>query len=233
MGQAIERIAMQRGHTISQKISLETQDDNWEEILGKSDVAIEFTSPEAAVDNILSCFRQKVPVVCGTTGWYKSLPEIVQKCTDMEGALFYASNFSLGVNLFFELNKTLASLMNGQAYKASMEEIHHTRKKDAPSGTAITLAEGIISNNSQYQAWKNEAVSPDGTLPILSVRTDDVPGTHIVRYRSEVDELEIRHTAFNRDGFALGAVIAAEFLAGKKGIFTISDLLKLNTLHGN
>ncbi len=233
MGKAIEATAKARGHEVVLRVHKSSNDD-WKSELSKADVAIEFTQPEAAVENIYTCFEHKIPVVTGTTGWYDHLHEVSNRCLDMKQSLFYATNFSIGVNMFFQMNRFLARLMATQEdYTVMMEEIHHIRKKDAPSGTAITLAEGIIAEHPAYDSWRRSEEAPEmGDLPIHSIRTDDVPGTHSIVYRSGVDEINITHTAFSREGFALGAVRAAEFLQKKKGIYTMSDLLNFSMPHG-
>lgn len=222
MGKVLEHVALSRGHLIVGKIDL-----GFEGAFPAADVAIEFTQPESAVENIKKCIDQKIPVVCGTTGWLARKDEVHQYCTERNGSLFYASNFSLGVNLFFHLNEQLARLMNGRPdYDVSIEEIHHTQKKDAPSGTAITLAEGIINNDSAKIGWTIQENPKPQEIGIKSRRIDPVPGTHTVTYHSAVDDLEIRHTAHSREGFALGAVLVAEWLPGKKGIHGMNDFLK-------
>jgi len=196
--------------------------------LSKADVAIEFTTPHTAIDNIYRCFEANVPVVVGSTGWYNRLDEVKEACHKQDRALFYASNFSVGVNIFFEVNRALARLMNKRAeYSTTLIEIHHTEKKDAPSGTGITLAEGVLSEMERYSKWVNEQTEKAGELPIISVREPNVPGTHVVQYDSEIDFIRIEHTAHSRLGFAQGAVMAAEFMAGKKGIYGMKDLLNL------
>ena len=233
MGKVIEEKAIARGHEIVLRVTKDS-DPSWKDALKNADVAIEFTQPEAAVQNIYTCFEQNIPVIIGTTGWFNHLHEVSDSCIDMNQALFYASNFSIGVNIFFQLNRQLARLMaTHSSYQINMEELHHTRKKDAPSGTAITLAEGIIAEHPSYKAWRKseEPIAPK-SFPINSIRQDDIPGTHSIEYRSEIDSINITHTAFNRDGFALGAVVAAEFLHGKKGVFTMSDLLTNSSSHG-
>ena len=228
MGKAIEEIALQNGHEIVLKISIENTDDMTAENLQKADVAIEFTGPESAADNLKKTFNAGVPVVCGSTGWLDQWEEIQNICLGKEGALLYASNFSIGVNLFFELNTYLAKLMSGyELYNIKMEEIHHTQKKDAPSGTAITLAEQILANIQRKKRWVNHRSDKEEELEIISERLDPTPGTHKVKYTSPIDDIEIIHTAHNRMGFAGGAVKAAEFLKGKKGIFTMKDVLGL------
>lgn len=225
MGQAIERIALQRGHDITLKISAHTKELFTPEHLQRADVAIEFTNPEAALGNVTACFKAGVPVVCGTTGWNKDFAIARDICQANNSAFLQASNFSVGVNIFFELNKRLAALMNGQPdYSVAIEEIHHIQKKDAPSGTAITLAEQVIDALDRKQSWSLDAHNED-KLMITALREEGVPGTHTVTYNSPIDRIDIIHTAHNRDGFALGAVLAAEFIAGKNGIFTMSDVL--------
>jgi 4-hydroxy-tetrahydrodipicolinate reductase len=222
MGKTIEKIAQSRGHDIVLKIDKHNTDYD----ITKADVAIDFSVPSAAVSNLSKALNNNVPVISGTTGWLKDYDHITRLCKERDGAFIYASNFSIGVNIFFELNKQLAKMMsNIDKYKVSIEEIHHTQKLDAPSGTAITLAEGIIEN-SNYKQWhldKNEANS----IPIVAKRVQDVPGTHVVSYDSTVDTIEIKHTAKNREGFALGAVIAAEWIVGKTGVFTMKDVLNI------
>lgn len=220
MGKIIEEIALKRGHDIVAKLS----ETPTVERLNNADVAIEFSNPEAAFENIKFCLEHKIPVVCGTTGWLDRKPEIEKIAVQNDTAFLYGSNFSLGVNLFFALNEKLAGLMkNFPEYGVQLEEIHHTHKKDAPSGTAISLAEGIISN-SDFDAWKLGETSGK-ELGIFAVREDEVPGTHSVFYTSGVDEIEIKHTAFSREGFALGAVVAAEWILGKKGNFGMRNVL--------
>lgn len=223
MGKIIDSIATERGHEIVARLSETPTAEN----LNNPDVVIEFSQPEAAFNNIKICLEHHIPVVCGTTGWLAQKPEI-EKIADQNGTAFlYGSNFSLGVNVFFALNEKLAAMMaKFDEYKVQLEEIHHTQKKDAPSGTAITLAEGIMSNNPHFDAWKLEETKGK-QLGIFAIREDDVPGTHGVFYRSAVDEIEIKHTAYNRNGFALGAVIAAEWLPGKTGNFSMKDVLGL------
>ncbi len=226
MGKAIEEIALQKGHDIVLRIHDQNLKELTKQNLQKSDVAIEFTNPQSAVDNILLSFEAGVPVICGTTGWLDKMDMVQQQCKELNGTFLYASNFSIGVNIFFELNKKLAGLMKHQLnYNVSMEEIHHTEKKDAPSGTAITLAEEVIRILPQKNKWVNKMSDVPGELSILSKRIDPVAGTHSVKYTSEVDDIEIIHTAHNRKGFAAGAVLAAEFVFGKKGIFNMKDVL--------
>ena len=222
MGQVIERIALERGH----EIVLKKDEFNTFDGLSTADVAIDFSVPMAAVENISACFNNKVPVVSGTTGWLDRYDEMIALCKEKNGGFISSSNFSLGVNLFFGLNEYLAKIMtNIEGYKVSMEEIHHIHKLDAPSGTAISLAQGVIEN-SEYTKWTLEEAK-DNEIHIEAVRTGEVPGTHTVTYDSGIDSIEIKHTAHNREGFALGAVIAAEWLAGKHGIFSMRDVLGL------
>lgn len=221
MGKIIDGIATERGHEIVARLNETPTSEN----LNNPDVVIEFSNPEVAFTNIKTCLENKIPVICGTTGWLAEKPEIERIAELNSTAFLYGSNFSLGVNLFFALNEKLAELMqNFSEYNVQLEEIHHTQKKDAPSGTAISIAEGIIKNNAQFDAWKLEE-TVDNQLGIFAIREDDVPGTHSVYYRSDVDEIEIKHTAFNRNGFALGAVVAAEWILGKTGNFTMNDVL--------
>ena len=228
MGQAIEAIALERGHEIVLKIDISNRLEFTKENLQKADVAIEFTSPHSAVENILQCIENDTPLVCGSTGWLAQLPEIETALRINDGAFLYASNFSLGVNIFFEVNKLLAKLMTGQtAYDVQMTEVHHTQKKDAPSGTAISLAEQILAVDYYKKKWVNEPTGNRKDLYIESLRIDPAPGTHSITWTSAIDGIEIKHTAHSRTGFALGAVLAAEFLAGKKGIFTMKDVLGL------
>ena len=226
MGKAIEEMAIKNGHEIVLKISSQNISDFNIENLQQADVAIEFTNPHSAVVNLKKCFDANVPVVCGSTGWLDQWQEIENYCTEKNGTLLFASNFSLGVNIFFELNKKLATLMSSRPeYNISIEEIHHTQKKDVPSGTAITLAEGIINNNHNKEKWVLGETENNVELSITSKRIDPAPGTHIINYNSSIDSIEIKHTAHNRIGFASGAVLAAEFLKGKKGIYYMSDVL--------
>ena len=222
MGKIIDEISQRRGHEVVARLK-ETPN---RESLKDADVVIEFSNPEAAFENIKVCLENKIPVICGTTGWLDKKPEIERIAVEQNSAFLYGSNFSLGVNLFFAINEKLAKLMNNvDEYQCQLEEIHHIHKKDAPSGTAISIAEGIIEN-SKYEAWKL-GETKDKELGIFAIREDEVPGTHSVFYRSEVDEIEIKHTAFNRNGFALGAVIAAEWIVGKQGVFSMKDVLGL------
>lgn len=228
MGKVIESIALERGHSIAYKIGLDNLNELQQINTENTDIVIEFTQPESAVQNILTCFDKKIPVVCGTTGWLGEWEKVKRICDEKNGTLFYASNFSLGVNLFFNLNQYLAQLMNNFSnYDSYMEEIHHTEKKDAPSGTAITLAEGMIEKLTQKTNWTKGKSDNKDDLSIISLREPNVPGTHSIFYSSEEDTIEIKHTAHSRKGFALGAVIAAEFSQGKKGIITMKNLLGL------
>lgn len=225
MGKEIEQIALQRGHEIVLKINEGEQYD-----ISIADIAIDFSVPNAALSNIVSCFRNNVPVISGTTGWLDDFDKAIDVCKENNGSFIYASNFSIGVNIFFELNKQLAKIMNSQEeYSINVEEIHHTKKLDTPSGTAITLAEGIINNTSKrdWQLKERQTQINAGTIPIEAKRILDVPGTHIISYESQIDSIEIKHTAHNRKGFALGAVIAAEWLNNKIGIYTMKDVLNI------
>lgn len=228
MGKAIEKIALERGNEVPVIIDADNINDLQTTTLEKVDVAIEFTRPESAYPNIITLLKNKVPVVCGTTGWIDKKEEVETLTKDNESAFFYASNYSVGVNLFFHLNKRLAELMNPfKEYDVEMEEIHHIHKLDAPSGTAITLAEGVFEGFKNKKSWElDQSTSPE-KLNIRHKREGEVPGTHIIEYNSEVDSIEIKHTAHSRQGFALGAVLAAEFLAGKKGLYGMNDLLKI------
>lgn len=226
MGKAIEAIALQRGHTIVIKTS---QDKDYD--ITNADVAIDFSVPSAAYNNISNCINHNVPVISGTTGWLEKYNAIVSLCEKQKGAFIYASNFSLGVNIFFELNQYLAKMMAKlEDYKVDIEEIHHTQKLDAPSGTAITLAEGIIQNNKAYNNWKLDKAKDAKTIAIEAKRITDVPGTHIISYTSPIDTIKIEHEAHNRQGFALGAVIAAEWIIDKSGVFTMKDVLNIGSL---
>lgn len=221
MGKIIDEIATQRNHEIVAKLNESPNSEN----LNNADVVIEFSNPEVAFNNIKTCLENKIPVICGTTGWLDQKPEIEKIAAENNTAFLYGSNFSLGVNLFFALNEKLADLMkNFPDYNIQLEEIHHIHKKDAPSGTAISLAEGIIKNDNRFEGWKLDETR-DKELGIFAIREDEVPGTHSVFYKSSVDEIEIKHTAYSRNGFALGAVIAAEWIQGKKGNFSMKDVL--------
>jgi len=232
MGQIIERFALERGHEVVLKITADNLGDLTSSNLSKADVAIDFSAPDAAISNIYACFDANVPVVVGTTGWYGQLQQVKDDCLGRNNTLLYGSNFSIGVNLFFHINQVMARLMNDfPAYDVQVEEIHHTQKLDSPSGTAMTIAEGIIDNLERKQEWVNEL---EGTpseealkanqLLIASQRVDQVPGTHTVVYSSEVDDIELKHTAHSRAGFALGAVVAAEWLQHKQGFYNIADI---------
>ncbi len=224
MGKAIEKMAQERGHSIVAKLETDITDDfNF----GQADIAIDFSIPQAAFKNITTAFKKGIPVVSGTTGWLDKYDKVVEVCKKYDEAFIYASNFSLGVNLFFDLNKKLARLMqNFEAYQVTIEETHHTQKKDAPSGTAISLAEQVIDNSSKEE-WSLENPSDTKNINIKANRLPEVPGTHWVNYTSNVDQISIKHEAYNRQGFALGAVIAAEWLVGKKGVFTMNDVLNI------
>ena len=225
MGKEIEAIALKRNHTIVLKINKTNTEKITDADLQKADVIIEFSTPHAVLENIKKCIHAQTPVVVGTTGWYENFETIKKLCLEKNGSLFHATNFSLGVNLFFKLNTYLAELMNNYpSYEVSMEEIHHIHKLDKPSGTAITLAEQIIKKIDKKTNWSIETKN-ESTLFIKDVREGEVPGTHSIKYHSEVDDIEIMHKAHNRKGFALGAVIAAEFLYGKKGIYTMTDII--------
>lgn len=229
MGKAIEAIALERGHTIAFTVNSQLTIDQVQ--LSSADVAIEFSQPNLVIEHIKKCLREQLPIVVGTTAWQKQLPEIEKLTNQLNGSLLHASNFSVGVNLFFQLNERLASLMSNHTnYSASIEEIHHIQKLDAPSGTAVTLADGIIKNHTNYLSWVcGEEFIPetnDQQIAITAIREPDVPGTHTIHYQSTIDTLSITHQAHNRLGFAQGAVLAAEFLYGKKGIFTMRDVLK-------
>jgi 4-hydroxy-tetrahydrodipicolinate reductase len=223
MGKAIEQIALQRGHSIVIKVDKNTTSYNIKE----ADAAIDFSIPSVAVTNISNCINNGIPIVSGTTGWLNDYDDMTELAKKKNGAFIYASNFSLGVNIFFELNKTLAKMMSKLSqYNASIEEIHHTQKIDAPSGTAITLAESIIENTN-YNNWKLGEADNSNDISIEAKRIDNVPGTHLINYVSQVDSISISHTAHSRDGFALGAVIATEWLIGKTGVFTMNDVLNI------
>lgn len=225
MGKEIEKIALKRGHSIVLKVDVENKDKITNDDLKKADVAIEFTTPHTVLDNIKKCFDADVPIVVGTTGWYDNFNAVKDAATKGNKTFFYATNFSLGVNLFFKVNKYLAELMNKYPdYEVSMEEIHHIHKLDKPSGTAITLAEQVLEKMDRKSKWSISEKGPE-TLFIEDKREGEVPGTHIIKYKSSVDDIEIMHKAHNRQGFALGSVVAAEFLKGKKGIYTMSDVV--------
>jgi len=228
MGKAIEEIAISKGHEIVLKIDVSNIADFTKENLTKADVAIEFTTPHTAFDNVMKCLEYNVPIVCGTTGWLSRWNEAKEFCDKQNGTLLYASNYSIGVNLFFELNTFLAKLMsNHPDYNASLEETHHTQKKDSPSGTAITLADQVLEYIKSKKQWVNHTSNHKEDLEIISERIDPAPGIHKIKYNSAIDDIEIIHTAHNRKGFAGGAVLAAEFVSNKKGIFTMKDVLGL------
>ena len=228
MGKAIETIALEKGHQIVLKIDIDNAADFNQENISKADVAIEFTGPHSAFENVMKCLELGIPVVCGSTGWLDKFETATNYCQEKKGALLYASNYSIGVNLYFEINKYVAQLMSThKVYNVVMEEIHHTQKKDAPSGTAITLAEQVLAAIQQKKQWVNEASNHPEDLSIISKRIDPAPGTHTIKYTSAVDDIEIIHTAHNRVGFAGGAVLAAEFIHGKQGIFSMKEVLGL------
>jgi 4-hydroxy-tetrahydrodipicolinate reductase len=228
MGKAIEEVALHRGHEIVIKIDQPNLHEFTKENMAKADAAIEFTSPHTAYNNIKSCIEFGIPVVCGSTGWTERLEEMKKIAADKNGTFIYSSNFSVGVNIFFEVNKRLAALMAPhKEYEVILEETHHTQKKDAPSGTAITLAEQILEQVKRKKQWVNEISDNTEDLEIISQRIDPAPGTHSIKYSSAIDDIEIIHTAHNRKGFATGAVLAAEFLKDKKGFFTMKDVLNL------
>ena len=228
MGKEIEQIAVSRGHKIHLVIDIENQNELTVQNLKGCDAAIEFTIPASAVENYFTCFEAGIPVVSGTTGWLERRAEVVQKCKETKGTFFYSSNFSMGVNLFFELNKALARLMASRSeYKPEMNEVHHIKKLDAPSGTAINLAEDMISILPGLESWTVDKNASSTELTITSERTGDVPGIHTIKYDSDVDYIEITHSAKNRKGLALGAVLAAEYSMGKEGILSMKDMLKI------
>ncbi|HEY4788839.1 MAG TPA: 4-hydroxy-tetrahydrodipicolinate reductase [Bacteroidales bacterium] len=227
MGKEIEQIALERHHTISLIIDINNAQDLTADNLKKVDVAIEFSRPETAVNNIRSCFSAGIPVVCGTTGWLDHFDTVKKECNAGNNAFFYASNYSLGVNIFFKINQFLAKIMNNfPQYEVEMEEVHHTQKLDAPSGTAITLVKDIIKEINRKDHWQLDGQDNSSAIKITAVRRDPVPGIHTVKYDSQVDYIEMTHSAKSRKGFALGAVLAAEFIKGKKGVFSMDDLLK-------
>ncbi|TCV14047.1 dihydrodipicolinate reductase [Sphingobacterium alimentarium] len=236
MGQMIEKFALKRGHEIALIVDSENRDGLIAENLVDADIAIDFSTPEAALGNISLCFEANLPLVVGTTGWYDHIEEVKETCLEADQSLLYGSNFSIGVNLFFHINKLLAkAIAPYQQYDVQVEEIHHIHKLDAPSGTAITIAEGIIDNSEIKKTWVNQVVGAEEEivnqpheLLIESLRIEEVPGTHTVLYSSEVDQIEFKHTAHNREGFALGAVIAAEWLYGKKGFYQVTEIFDFN-----
>ncbi len=228
MGKMIEEIAIQRGHEIVLKIRVDNTEDFNQENISKADVAIEFTAPESAYENVKKCIDLNVPVVSGSTGWNEKLSAIKEHCIAKNGSFLHASNFSIGVNIFFEINILLAKLMAQQSeYEVLVKEIHHTQKKDAPSGTAVTIAEQIMAQIGRKKEWINTTPASSEQLSIISERIDPAPGTHHVKYTSEIDDIEIIHAAHNRKGFALGAVLAAEYIWDKKGVFSMKDVLGL------
>lgn len=227
MGKAIERMAQQRGHQILFRIGSQNRDLLQSPQFSGIDAVIEFTGPASAKQNVLALLEKGLPVVSGSTGWNDGLPEAEKVCKEAGAAFLHSSNFSVGVQLFFLLNQKLAQLMAPHPeYRLSVSETHHTEKKDAPSGTAVTLAQGILKENTAFQTWHLGAEDQSASIPVEALRIAGVPGTHVVRYDSEIDTIEISHTAHSRDGFALGAVLAAEFLAGRKGVFSMQDVLQ-------
>lgn len=230
MGQLIEKLAMERGHEIVAKIHINNTEEFTKFNLQKADVAIEFTGPDSAFENIKRCIDYNLPVVSGSTGWNESIESIKVYCKERNGSFLHASNFSIGVNIFFEVNKYLAKLMasHNQEYDVSLKEIHHTQKKDSPSGTAVTLAEQVLEIFKTKKNWVKGYSTRREDLSIISERIDPAPGTHQVKYSSGIDDIEIIHTAHNREGFALGAIQAAEYIHDKKGIFTMQDVLQIN-----
>jgi 4-hydroxy-tetrahydrodipicolinate reductase len=236
MGQLIEKFALKRGHEIALVVDAHNRETLTAEDLADADIAIDFSTPDAALENISLCFEADLPLVVGTTGWYEHLQEVKETCLEADQALLYGSNFSIGVNIFFHINRLLAKAVSPyQQYDVQVEEIHHIHKLDAPSGTAITIAEGIIDNSDVKKTWVNqvegseeEVVNKPNELLIESLRIEEVPGTHTVLYSSEVDQIEFKHTAHNRDGFALGAVVAAEWLYGKKGFYQVTEIFDFN-----
>ena len=223
MGKVIEKIAISRGHEIALKIDKDSEPYDIKTV----DVAIDFSMTDAAVENISMALNNGIPIISGTTGWLSKMESVKALCTSKKGAFIYASNFSLGVNIFFELNKHLAKMMSNLSdYSINLEEIHHTQKQDAPSGTAITLAEGVLEH-SVYDSWELAPTEDVRRLAITAKRIDDVPGTHTLNYESQIDTISITHTAHTREGFGLGAVVAAEWLIGKTGIFTMNDVLNI------
>lgn len=239
MGQLIEKFVQKRGHEVVLIVDANNREDITIEDLQQADVAIDFSAPDAALENISLCFEADLPIVVGTTGWYEHLQEVKEICLEADQSLLYGSNFSIGVNVFFHINRLLAKAMDPyKQYDVQVEEIHHIHKLDAPSGTAITIAEGIIENSTSKHSWVNEVegssaadlVNKPDELLIESLRIEEVPGTHTVLYSSEVDQIEFKHTAHNRHGFALGAVVAAEWLHGKKGFYQVTEIFDFNNL---
>ena len=228
MGHMIEELAIERGHEVVLRIHIDNTSEFNRENISKADVAIEFTGPDSAFENVSKCLELGIPVVSGSTGWNNRIEDAHKLCREKNGSFLHASNFSIGVNIFFEVNKLLAKLMASQpAYEVTMKEIHHTQKKDAPSGTAVTLAEQVIDHLPRKNSWVNDAKASAEQVSITSERIDPAPGTHMVKYSSEVDDIEIIHTAHSRKGFALGAILAAEYIAGKKGVFSMKDVLNM------
>ena len=228
MGHMIEEIALQRGHEVVVKINIDNTEDFTKENCAKADVAIEFTGPATAYENVKKCIDFGLPVVSGSTGWNNKLPELKEYVSQKNGSFLHTSNFSIGVNIFFEVNKLLARLMSPHTeYNVSLKEVHHTAKLDAPSGTAVSLAEQVLSNLERKNSWVNHESAKEDELAIISERIDPAPGTHFVKYSSEIDDIEIIHTAHNRKGFALGAVLAAEYILNKNGVFSMQEVLGL------
>lgn len=233
MGKEVEKIALSRQHEIVLKIDIDNLHEFTKTNLKSADVAIDFSFPTSAYNNILKCFEADIPIVSGTTGWLDKFDEVISVCQKQHKSFFYASNYSIGVNLFFHLNKQLARLMNKMPnYDVSIEEIHHIHKLDAPSGTAISLAKGILEYIDRKKEWKLNTPDKEDIINITAKREDEVPGTHSINYESDVDSIEIKHTAKSRKGLAFGAVLAAEYIIGKKGYHTMDDLLKLDDLKG-
>jgi 4-hydroxy-tetrahydrodipicolinate reductase len=231
MGKMIEEAALQKGHTIGLVIDLNNQADLTARNIASHDVAIEFTTPASAWNNISVCFDADTPVVSGTTGWLERLPELKERCLRENHAFVYSSNFSIGVNILFHINRQLAKLINPlDEYKPRIEEIHHTKKLDAPSGTAISLAQGMIGEINRLQNWELSDTAGDQTIPVKAIRADDITGIHEVIYESDVDTLSVRHSAKNRKGFVRGTILAAEFIVDKKGFFTMEDVLGFNKI---
>ena len=228
MGKAIERIALEKGHEIVLKIDVDNINDFTKVNLDKADVAIEFTSPHSAFENVKKCLEAGIPLVCGSTGWLDKWNEVRTLCEKKKAGMVYSSNYSIGVNIFFEINKKLAALMAPHDdYEITMQEIHHTQKKDAPSGTAVSLAEQVLEKIGRKKSWVNHETSQSTELQIISERIDPAPGTHKIKYSSSIDDIEIIHTAHNRTGFATGAVLAAEFIKDKQGVFSMKEVLAL------
>jgi 4-hydroxy-tetrahydrodipicolinate reductase len=230
MGHMIEELATAKGHEVVLRIHIDNTEEFTKENMAKADVAIEFTAPESAYENVLKCLSFGIPVISGSTGWNDNIPDAVKRCKELNGTFLHASNFSIGVNIFFEINRLLARLMSAQPdYETELKEIHHTQKKDSPSGTAVTLAEQILSELVRKRRWVNAPTHNKEELSIISERVDPAPGTHVVRYSSEEDAIEIIHTAHNRKGFALGAIQAAEYIHDKQGVFSMKDVLNIGS----